>query len=402
MRFFDLAVLDMKRLIGNGRIVLLALLVPLIAVVLFGAILIPSLSAEDGISIEYGIVNEDDHEIVGQMINLIANTESIAEYGRAYPISDEKTGIEAVEEGELGLFVHIPEDFYDSLLKERPVTIDVYYSPSYAMQADIILKTVQSCFSIYGQSEVLVSFVGHILEEKGIPENERTAIEDKEYEALIKAQINRGMVLGWEHILSPAGNIKYEYYLGILFAVFSLFAAFPALYLTARDQKELFSVRRLGEGRAVSFYFARLFSGTVLVVVSFLLMVLIAAAFGGGSGRFSPAFLPAVLLSSLCYAALLIFLGLVAGHPDRCLWIAFYVLLFFIVFGILIPDTALPEGAAEILRWLPIRPVMSLLSNTVYSSEMNRAGGDFIRLSVDTGVFILLGAWLYRRKGEDV
>lgn len=402
MRFLSLLRFDIKRLIGNGRIVLLALLVPLVAVLLFVSILLPAFSAKDGISIAYGIVNEEEHDLVHQMVNLFSNSEAISQYGEAYPVSDLETGIEAIDDGDLDLLIHIPENFYGALMEQRPVTIEVYYPKKHAMETDIIVKSLQSCFSIYGQSEVLVAYAGDLMKQKGIPEETRLEKMSEEYWDLFYAQVGRGKVLGWDTVLSPAGFVKYEYYLGVVFSFFSLFAAFPVLYLTSADMRERFRMRRLCSRQAISFYFARLLSGSLLVLCSFAVMLPIAAGAGFIKGIFSPAFLPAVLLTALCFSSLLIFLSLLAKEPDHALWIAFYVTLGCMVFGILIPDSAMPSGVDEILRWIPIRPVISLLTNTIYSSEDIRIGQDFLRLSVDTGILTALGALLYRRKGEGV
>ncbi len=402
MSFLSLLRLDIKRLIGNGRLVLLALFVPFLAVLLFVSVLLPAFSLKDGFSLAYGIVNEDKHQLINQMINLFANSESISQYGEAYPFSDTETGIEALKDGELDLLIHIPEGFYGALRSQRPVTIEVYYPQKHSMEADIIVKSLQSCFSVYGQSEVLVAYAGDIMEQKGISDGARLGKMSKEYLKLFYAQVARGKVLGWDIVLSPAGFVKYEYYLGVVFSVFSLFAAFPVLYLTAADMEERFRIRRISGDQALNFYFARLFSGSLLVLSSFAVMLPIAVGAGYIRGAFSPAFIPALMLTALCFSSLLILLSLLADRTDHCLWIAFYVAFFFIVFGILIPGSALPRGVAGVLRWLPIKPVISLMTNTIYSSEDIRIGQDFLRLCVDTGIFILLGALLYRRRGERI
>ena len=401
MSFGTLLITDIKRLLGHGRIVALSLLTPVIAIIIFASVLFPAISGMYNQDLICGIVDEDGSELIGQMINIVYNTSSLSEYGRPYPINDVETGIRALEDGKIDLLIRIPEAFLDKARAGEKTALTVYYVPAHAYEGNVVVTSLKSCFAIYWESEDLVNMTGELAETLGLEKSKAAQMVEDGRVDIFWAQVARNEVIGQGEKMTSM-LISYEYLIGLLFAVCALFAAVPSLYITTMDFDRVYGKRGMPQNGIVTRYLARLVTSSLLVITSFGIMFPIALMLKTVSGETNIAILIPILLIALCYSALMQLVALLFRKCDHALWAVLYIAALMIFLTVGIRESSLPDLIASIVRFLPLKPAVSLLSNLTFGTQSSRLLPDIVRLLADTVLFLAAGIFVYKRKGEKV
>lgn len=409
MSLFRLLILDIKRLLGHGKAGLLALLAPLGALLVFAAVVVPLLAGSGSLAAPYAICNEDESEPVALFINLLANSESLRDISAAYPVDDMEAGFDLLEQGKVSVVVHIGKDFYQRLLAGKDAQVDLYAYPSHAFEQTMISLTLNNALAAVGQSQNLLEMTGTAAIEAGASPAEGARLVAAGLDQAIRRHMERRAVLSQQGALSPTGDyLPVEYYLAALFSLCAAMAMLPSLHLTAFDlQGPLCRRGALAGKRGRRFFLARLISGGVLINLTLLLLLPAAGLirelgvyWGRGAGLGWPALLLALPLISLTLSALGLCLGSLAKQPRLSLWYGFYALLLMAVLsGALLAEGMLPPLISELGRWVPLKPSMSIIANTLFAFDPARYWQDIWRLLLLLLAYAVLGGFLYGRKG---
>ena len=402
MSFYNRILYDIKRLFSHGKTALLALLSPIPAILLFAAFIMPLLSLGNGTALPCAVYNEDESEEFERLMNLLVGREVEEGTARIYPVKSLETGLQLVEDGKVAALLHIRENTYWNIVYGQTMVIDYYYSPAHALDATIFSRALRSTLSVFGQGMVVVRHGGSIALERGLDEDDVLVLWADGTESLLKILIHRGRVIGWHGVFSPGGDFPVRYYVGVLFAICVYFASFPVIGLTAYDLSELYK-RKKPDGKLLwQAFFARLLSGTLLMLCVFGVFFPVAGIVKKIDFSKIVAILSALVLIALTFSALGVLLGSLFPRTDAACWAGLYIGAAMLFLSVLSAKEGLLPGSLQAFSaLLPMRVSISIFSNDLYHPEYERYSADLLRLFVSFVIFAGCGFFLFRKRGSE-
>ncbi|MBO4901477.1 MAG: ABC transporter permease [Lachnospiraceae bacterium] len=401
MSFFSLLFYDIKRLLGHGKTALIAILLPLPVVFLFAVFLLPMLSAGKGVVVSCALCNEDTNETLTKLLDLVINSE--VEQGTAivYPVKDVESGKRLVEEGRVAAFLHIPENTYQDSMNGRQVVLDYYYSPAHAFEALTFYTAVKSSLSVFGQGIRLVYVAGGLAMEHGLTQEDVLTLWREGTDDIIRIHMHRGKIIGSGGVFLPGADYHLRFAIALLFTVCAYFAAFPVMYLTSVDLTEILGKRSMGTGRLLGGFFARVLSGALLILCTFLILYPAARAIREVPFAFALSVLPAVFLIALTFSAFALFLGSLFQRGEGALWAGLYAGIVFFA-CVILPERieGLPKAVSSVLHFSPVRACVSIFSNAMFKMIPERYEQDLLILATAFVVFLAAGLAAYMKRGR--
>ena len=394
---------DIKRLFGHGKAAILAMLSPLFVLVLFATFLVPMLSNEDGPVVSCALYNEDDSGMVQQLMDIVIAEKVEDGTARVYPVKSIETGKKLVDEGKVAAFIYLPPNTYTDSVNGKPVSLEFYYSPAHAFETLTFYTSLKSFLSVFGQGIRLVYVAGEIAIEHGMSRDDVIRLWNNGTNEIINIHIHRGRVIGRNGCILPGGDDPMRFGMAFLFGICAYFAAFPVIYLTGLDVTGPFKKRILPPGNILLSYFARLLSGTLLILCTFLIMYPVARVLRDLHLRFALSVLPAMFLCALAFSSLAILIGSLFARPESSLWAGLYVGIVLIL-GIVFTgnDYNLPKPIMAFLRFSPLRAAISVFSNSMFDEISARYRQDMLILLVACVIFTAAGCINYIRKERAV
>jgi len=411
MRLRQWIVLDMRRLFRSRKLVAATLLTPLVGLLVFSSVVAPMLLTGNNLRVPYAICNEDKSESVRQFVSMMTNSESLRDLAAAYPVDDLEIGYELLQAGRVGVLVHIPDGFYETMSAGQDPVVQLIAYPAHSFEQTMVRITLDGSLRAVGQSENILQLLGKTAVEAGADEADIAALLEAEFNNGIDQYLHRRATLGAGGTVSPMGELfPLEYYLSALFSLFAALAMLPTLYLSASDLNGPVCRRGLLAAPAAArrFYVARLLSGAALILLTLLLLLPASLAIQGmgvywglqGSEWGFLALAGALLLISLGFSALSLLLATLSRRPRLALWCGFFlILLMAALSGALVAEGKLPQLLAEAGRFTPLKPSMNLIAGTLFNLEPARYGHDMLRLLLMLALFIAAGLPLVHRRG---
>ncbi len=400
MSFLTRILYDIKRLFSHGKTALLALLSPVPVILLFTAFIVPLLSMGNGTTLPCAIYNEDESEELERLMNLLVGREVEAGSTRIYPVKTLETGLQLMEDGKVASVLHIKENTYWNTVGGETMVFDYYYSPSHALDATIFSRALRSTLSVFGQGMRVVRYGGSIAMERGADMDDVLFLWQDGMEDLTKILLHRGKVIGWDGVFLPGGDFPLRYYTGVLFMICVLFASFPVIGLTAYDLSELYKRKRPDGTKMGQAYFARLISGTVLILCVYGVLFPLARMMKEIDLVMILSVLPALILIAFTFSALGILLGSLFRRIDSACWAGLYLGAGMVFLSVLSTKEGILPGPLQTLSsFLPVRAAISVFSNDLYHPEADRYPADLLYILIAFLLFSACGYVLFRRKG---
>ncbi len=406
MRFL---LFDLKRIFSGKGLVLMCLLSPILVVLLFSTVVAPMIFTAKGLHFNLAICDEDKSEEVNQFINQMINSQALADIVDVYPVSTVDIGLELVEDGEVSVLIHIPNNFFNDLRKGEDLNVPVYATKSHSLESRIIAMSLNSSLSLVGKSQNVMEAARLILIDKGASEGIAEEFLDINTETAISDYMNRREVFGEGGTLSPLGEyLPVEYYLSAIFSIFAALSILPIIYFSAVDISGAILKRGLlcGMG-AFKFFYSRILSGFIFILlVQFMLFptsVLLGTASDVLGGTYANNFLAlftTLILSSLCYSSLALLIATLLPDKKTSLWIGFLLVLVMAIFcGALIPESVLPSWTVSFGKWLPMSYSMRMLSMSLFNFDSTVFIKDTFKILSFGAFFLFIGFIKLRRRG---
>ena len=406
MRFL---LFDLKRIFSGKGLVLMCLLSPILVVLLFSTVVAPMIFTAKGLHFNLAICDEDKSEEVNQFINQMINSQALADIVDVYPVSTVDIGLELVEDGEVSVLIHIPNNFFNDLRKGEDLDVPVYATKSHSLESRIIAMSLNSSLSLVGKSQNVMEAARLILIDKGASEGVAEEFLDINTETAISDYMNRREVFGEGGTLSPLGEyLPVEYYLSAIFSIFAALSILPIIYFSAVDISGAILKRGLicGMG-AFKFFYSRILSGFIFILlVQFMLFptsFLLSTASDVLGGTYANNFLAlftTLILSSLCYSSLALLIATLLPDKKTSLWIGFLLVLVMAIFcGALIPESVLPTWTVSLGKWLPMSYSMRMLSMSLFNFDSTIFIKDTFKILSFGAFFLFIGFIKLRRRG---
>ena len=400
MSFLRILKYDIKRLIGNGRTVAIAVLSPVAVLFIFVIFLIPMLTDGNKTTISCALLLEDENENFKRLIDTIMAVEEARDIASIYPVKDEETGMKLVEEGKVAVFLHIYPDTYDRLMDGEDVDMDFYYNSLHAMDALIFCRALRSTSSVFGQGLKMVRVGADVAITNGVDEDTVNERWREGMDDVIRLTSGRGRILGYAAVFSPGGDFPSEYYLGMIYVLCGFIATFSGTYLTASDVSEIYRRRRLTTGECTKHFFARLLSQTFLIMISFAVLIPSSRLINLVEMNAALVTLPAMLMVALSFSSIGIFVGSICRDKNTALWVEFYAGLFMTGLSVLAAREGMLSGVLlKIGNVMPIKAAISLFANGLFELEIHRYLHDIGIMAVAFILFTVPAFFIFRKRG---
>ena len=333
-------------------------------------------------------------------MNLVIDYEVSKGNADIFSVDDAETGKKMVEEGDASVFLYVPKDTYSNAMSGKRAVMEFYYAPSHAFDALTFQSGIRSTVSVFGQGIRVVSLAADLAKEKGIPEEESDKIRNNVVSELIKIYLHRGRIIGKDGILLFGGDYHFRFAMALLFAACAFFASFTVMYMTCLDKTGIFAKRIIPTSHLLKFFIARIISGAVLIMCTFLVMYPVARAMRRVTLGSALAVLPGMILTALAFSALAVFIGSVFRRGQSALWAGLYFIIVSVAGVAFLSDKAdLPAFVSFLMRISPFRASVSIFSNAMFNYMSERYAQDMLILFVSFIVFMTAGFFAYRKRG---
>ena len=403
MKPFTFILYDIKRLFGHGKTAILAMLSPIPVLLLFATFLVPFLTTDSGSKLSIALYNADSSEELAELVDMIIAPEVADGRVIIYPVNDTETGIKLVNEGKVAAFFYIPPNTYTDPMNGKRAAIEFYYSQEHAFESLLFYASAHSTLSVFGQGIRIVYLAADIALDKGVTAEDVITLWEEGSDELVDVHLHRGKIIGKSGVFSPGNDYYLRFLMAGLFAVCSYFVSFPIIYLTSLDISEIFGKRNTSKSNLAGFYFARLFSGTLLIMCAFLIMYPIARAIRRFPVSLALSVFPAMILTALAFSALAILIGAVFKNGHTSLWAGLYfgfVSILGVIF--LMSNSSLPKFVSFLMEISPLRASVSIFSNALFTLVPERYFTDMFILLASFIVFTICGFFVYLKRGSKV
>ena len=399
MNPFSFILYDIKRLFGHGKTAFIAMFSPIPVILMFALFMAPLLLDSGEKFYSVAILNEDDNEKVSQLMNIIINYEVEKGDVAVYPVKEKATGLKLVDEGKVAIFMYVPPNTYVDSMSGKKAEMEFYYSPNHAFDALILYTGLKSSISVFGQGIGVVNEAVLIAEKLGLSEDEILVIWNDGIADLLGVFISRGRVIGKKGIFNFGADYHFRLIIAVLFASCAYLSSFPVIYLTSLDLSETFSKRSIPAKRLFGYYVARIISGAVLILISFLIMFPVARALRNIKIHFALSVIPGVILTALVFSSLAVLIGSLFKRGQSALWAGLYFGTASIAAVSFLSDKGnLPGVVSFMMRISPFRASVSIFSNAMFNFVAERYVFDLCILAAAFLIFFAAGFLIYRKR----
>lgn len=400
-----LLLLDLKRLFGSGRTLLLCIVLPLVVMLLFTTMLAPLLLTHKRVAATaFAVYNEDGTKTTKQFVNFVANAKSFEGIVSVFSVNSLVEGKQLVETHEASGLLHIPTGFYDAMATGKDVTLDIYGGSTNILECALVLTVLETVLNTAGGAQNALGALRTQVISLGASQDGADKLYDAMMSCGLSAITNRQAVLNPSGFVSPtSGYLPIEFYLSAMLTWFVALATLPLSGYSAGDFSAAVLHRGLKtESRRRCFLMARFLSGALFLLAVMLLIFPVGAVSAHFSRFFNgntPALFAAMVLMAMCFSALA--LGLAAWMPSReaALWLSFWVILVLSgVGGTAAPESMLPGWVRTVGQWSPIRSAVRLFASGIFNFDGGAFQMDMLKLACWTVVSGGLAAAGFKRK----
>lgn len=401
---------DLKRVFENKVLIIICIISPIITMLLFGSIIAPLLFTAKITKFNVAIINEDKSVEVNTFLNQMLNSQALEDLVVAYPAETIEDAMEMLENQDVLIVIHIPEQLLDSIRLSEKTYIDLYSQKGHDLEIALIKMTLNSSLSTVEKGQNLIEYSTQFLLQKNISQGKLETFISDITALAINEFMNRRAILSQEGMISPIGEyLPIEYYIGVIFTFFAALAMIPIAGITSRDMQNNVLQRGFLWSKRWRWYFiGRVLSGIVLISLIILLVypatmlssILNMALKMEYTSNITALFLAATL-SAICYSSMAITIGSMFYKGNLSVWIIFYSVIFMSVLcGAIIPNIFMPNWINAIGALLPFRASMRSITSAIFLFDKNQYYVDIFKLCLWTCVFFCTGFFSMRKRGH--
>lgn len=395
--------IELKRLFSNKLSLLVPIVTSVITLLLLASMIAPVLfTGKKYTSLQIGLVVEDDSQDLNLIVHNVLGSKNFKDFFELNFVDSLDTGHEMLQKGDIAFLVHIPEDTTHKLYYREKVSLHIWLNPDYALESSLFLPIAEQVVMGFNkiQSDVDVIY------EEASQKLSYDIASDHLYNVLIQiiaSLIDRQSFFNFVGI-SPFGRfLAFEYYIAAAFSFFAALGIVPVCGFYAKDFSDTTLRRGLSNKiRYHRYLFARLFSGTIYILIVCIPMVILGFilsennVFMTGNVFF---FLLGLVLSAFCYASLALLIALVLPKGDNAVWIAFFfILIAAFLGGVFVPNSLLPPLVDFTGKFLPLRASLNAFASSLFNFNITFLVVPFIVLIAWTIITTTLSIPLFERR----
>ena len=339
---------DMKLLLRERKM-LIVLAVLIIIGVMGAAFAQPSLSAR---KVRFGVADADDSTYSRLLISYFSENEDFSSYIELVRGSEEELD-RMLKNGEIDLYLCIPEDFAARLMRIDNVPIRAVVDSSDATKAVLYKNLLESYAKYISAVEVNAQAVYDIMEQEGYDPDEVSSVNYSLSYDLIFTALGKDAFFEHVELERIEGVSLVNYYVSAGIVLTAMYAGLIAGLSFLRERKSLASDRLRSAGVGLKTQFAsKLTAYFVLCGLAFCILTIVVNV--SGRMHFSIISTASMLAGLLAFCILFMLISCCTDSiGSYSIFANMIILLLTIVGGGIIPIMYLPEAVARVARFTP-------------------------------------------------
>lgn len=395
--------IELKRLFSNKLSLALVIVAPVITLFAFVSIIAPLLFSNKRLTdVKVTVFNEDsapDIQLVLDEIEHNDNVRSLADFEEVDSLAE---GLDSLNLEKTAIFVHIPPGSIDSLYRRQPVTIEIWINPEYSFESGMIMPLITGVSDGFNRIQNCIDIVYFRIYDQISAQVAGEEIYDLAVNIGFRMMNRAGLykLIG----ISPLGRfLPIEYYVSAIFALFIALGLVPLCGYNSADLTSDTINRGISASRhRYKYLFARIFSGTIYILLCSLPMFITGVILLGSGSFFGGNFfalLGTLLLASFCFSTTAVFLALLFGPNESAAWTGFYYVIFSALMGgVILPDNYLPGLMVKIGQFLPIRAAMNGIAYSLFDFGWEKYGYAVLIMIVWLLLCIAISLFLFNKR----
>lgn len=401
--FFKLFRFEAKRYFANIALLVIACIVPIVLIMTILGSLLPVLFGGAELNdINVALYNEDETFGTNMIVKHLAESESVEDFVDLVEVSSLSDAKEMLIDGEASAIIHIPKNLQANLYQGKSQTIYFYSGQSDKQIVILLYDMLKGGLNNINQAQKSVDIVYYAMQDMGYERQEAALEYSSMAESLFLNIISRSDIFKDYNEVSATGDyLNIEYY---LISTLLLCLFFLGLPICAKMSKDKFS-GVLDRGgfylNSFSYTFSKVLAGSMFLLLPALLtsvfILIVSGSFGLFSGNILLLFIT-VVLSSVYFAAIMLFIGTYARSTTSAIWIGFSIALAIsMISGIFIPRNLMPRGVVDVAEILGLPSLIRLFGASLFGVKNSNATIDILKtLAICTIAFI--ASYLKTRK----
>ncbi len=373
---------DLKILSKDFKALLMLLILPICAILIFSSALAPILEHNEFIEpFKIVLVDNDKSPWTGLLASQLRNLDVIEKI----IFADEEEARKLIENEEAAAAIIIPEKLSESIDYWDPQAGGVLGSSSGYLESQLVKNIGFVGSDTVSSGLASLKVIYDIETEKGYAFEEALGEVNKAFESFVNLVLNRKALISEKKIVNYETNPVIYYALSLM-SVFIMFSSIPCMRLLT-DERRLGILSRLNSSPVMSWQTAasKLLLSFLISTVQFIVMLVFIKIVGGSDLTSSVAsMIPVFLATSFAAGAFSIFVSSISSTGSSADLIAnLSIMLMAIVGGSLYPISSLPALCRD----------LSVLTINRWSSRgfLNALyGGDIKSTLVSVGVLLLM------------
>ncbi len=376
--------IELKKMFYRKSLLLISLLSPVIVLIIFASVMIPSLIRFNEVGIINNVFIEDKSPVINIFINSYIekttgnNSKSLLKVRK---VDSYQEGYKLLSDNDANIFTYIPEHTIDKILASEKFDINIYTKLAYAFEASIYVHDLQKNISLAEKLSPSYKIISQFLYDQGLS-------DEQVEESILASQKIAGRKFAFRKAMfdyaSAAikkNNIPVLYYIVSIVTIFISLGMLPIVWFTSVDLNSVLIKRSAFKGSLkLRYLIAKLLASALFICLTIALLIpanslLRAKLHSAHQVVENPLLIiVGIIVTAAFLATLSIFIATVIPNGIHGIWFAFYMLIIMLfISGGLYPIEKLPSflkvvGLSTPLFYIKeiIGSIFGVYSQTVY------------------------------------
>ncbi len=345
--------IELKKMFYRKSLLLISLLSPVIVLIIFASVMIPSLIRLNGVGIINNVFIEDKSPVINIFINSYVekttgnNSKSLLKIRK---VNSYQAGYKLLSDNDANIFTYIPADTIDKILASEKFDINIYTKLAYAFEASIYVHDLQKNISLAEKLSPSYRLVAQFLSARGLNDEQvDKSILASQKIAGRKFAFRKAM-FDYASAAIKKNDIPVLYYIVSIVTIFISLGMLPIVWFTSVDLNSVLIKRSAFKGSLkLRYLVAKLLASALFICLTIALLIpanslLRIKLHAAHQVVENPLLIMVgIVIAAAFLASLSIFIASVIPNGIHGIWFAFYMLIIMLfISGGLYPIEKLP------------------------------------------------------------